>query len=212
MTTIVLADDHPVVRSGTKATLERTNDLKILAEAGDGQEALRLVAELNPDVLIADMMMPNLTGLELARQVSQQHPHTRVIILSMHADEQYVLEALRNGAVGYLLKEDSAEELIDAVREVANGQRHLSSSLKDRVIELFLMHSSATINDAYDLLSNREREVLKLSAEGFNNTEIGERLFISSRTVESHRNNLMRKLNLNNQTELIRYAIKRGMI
>lgn len=212
MITIVLADDHPVVRSGTKATLERAGDLKVLAEVGDGRDALRLVAELNPDILIADMMMPNLTGLELAFQVSQNQPRTRIIILSMHADEQYVLEALRNGALGYLLKEDSAEELIAAIREVAHGQRHLSSSLKERVLELLLMQSSTTLNDVYDLLSNREREVLKLSADGLNNTEIGERLVISARTVESHRNNLMRKLNLHNQTELIKYAIKRGII
>lgn len=212
MTTIVLADDHPVVRSGTRATLERHADLKVIAEADDGATALRLVAELAPDVLIADMMMPGLTGLELAKQVSSLHPRTRVIILSMHADEHYVLEALRSGAIGYLLKEDSADELIAAVREAVNGHRHLTSSLKERVIELSLIHSSSEITDTYELLSNREREVLKLSAEGHNNTEIGERLFISARTVETHRNNLMRKLNLGNQTELIRYAIKRGMV
>ena len=203
MTTILLADDHPVVLSGIRTTLERDPDFKIIGETTDGLEAVRLTQQLQPDVLVTDMMMPGLTGLEVARQVREQVPQTRILLLSMHANESYVLEALKHGATGYILKDSPAEELIKAVRQVATGKRYLSETLSERAIDLYIQQAATGLTDPYELLTNREREVLKLAAEGCNNPDIAERLFISPRTVETHRNNLMRKLGLQNQTDLI---------
>lgn len=213
MTTIIIADDHPVVRHGLRATLSKDPGFEVVGETGDGLEAVRLVEQLRPRVLLSDMMMPGLTGLEVTRRLADLVPMTRVLLLSMHAKESYVLEALCNGAAGYLLKDAPPEELRSAVREVAAGKRYLSESLSERAIDLYVQQArTATLTDPYELLTNREREVLKLSAEGRNNPEIGERLFLSARTVETHRSNLMRKLGLENQTELIKFAYKKGLL
>ena len=212
MTSIVLADDHPIVRRGLRAVLEAEKEFALMGEAGEGLEAVRMVEQLQPDILIADLMMPGLTGLEVTRQVKQRVPNTKVIILSMHAAESYVLEALRNGANGYVLKDTAADELVRAIREVLQGRRYLSSQLSERAIENYVLKAEATAVDSYDSLTTREREVLKLAAEGSTNVEIAERLFISPRTAETHRANLMKKLNLSNHTELIRYAIRRGVL
>jgi two-component system, NarL family, response regulator NreC len=215
MTTIVLADDHTVVRQGLRKLLEAEPDFKLLGEAGDGIEAVRVAERLAPDVLIVDLMMPGLTGLEVARQVRQRLPQTKVVVLSMHATESYVLEALRNGANGYVLKDSSADDLMKAVREVAAGRRYLSPPLSERAIDAYLQKAEAAAldrPDSYDTLTTREREVLKLAAEGHTNAEVAEKLFISPRTAETHRANLMRKLGLANQSELIRYAVRRGLL
>ncbi len=212
MTKIILADDHPIVRRGLRAVLEAEKGFTLIAEAGDGLEAVRMVENLQPDILIADMMMPGLTGLEVTRQVKHRVPNTKVIILSMHATESYVLEALRNGANGYVLKDSAAEELIRAILEVLDGRRFLSSQLSERAISSYIEKAESSAVDSYDSLTTREREVLKLAAEGSTNNEIAERLFISPRTAETHRANLMKKLNLSNHTELIRYAIRRGVL
>ena len=212
MTKIVLADDHPIVRRGLRAVLEAEKGFTLLGEAGDGLEAVRLVESLLPDILIADLMMPGLTGLEVTRQVKQRVPQTKVIILSMHASESYVLEALRNGANGYVLKDTAADELVRAIREVLQGHRYLSSQLSERAIESYVLKAESSAVDSYDSLTTREREVLQLAAEGFTNVEIAERLYISPRTAESHRANLLKKLHLSNHTELIRYAIRRGLL
>lgn len=212
MATIILADDHPIVRRGLRAVLESEKGFQLIGEAGDGLEAVRIVENLRPDILIADMMMPGLTGLEVTRQVKNRVPATRVIILSMHATESYVLEALRNGANGYVLKDSAAEELIYAIREVLSGRRYLSSQLSERAIETYIKKAESTAVDSYESLTTREREVLKLAAEGCTNNEIAEKLFISPRTAETHRGNLMKKLGLSNHTELIRYAIRRGLL
>ena len=212
MITIVLAEDHKVVRQGVRMLLEAEPDFSVLGEAGDGLEALQLVEQLQPDVLIVDVMMPGLTGLEVSRQVSQRLPQTRVIVLSMHANEVYVLEALRSGAVGYVLKDSSADEVVQAVRNVSQGQRYLSASLSERAIEVYVQKAQQTSLDDYETLTTREREVLHLAAEGHSNAEIAKTLSISPRTVETHRANLMRKLNLQNQTDLIRFALKRGIL
>lgn len=212
MTSIVLADDHPIVRRGLRAVLEAEKGFTLLGEAGDGLEAMRMLESLQPDILIADLMMPGLTGLEVTRQTKQRFPQTKVIILSMHATESYVLEALRNGANGYVLKDAAADELVRAIREVLTGRRYLSSQLSERAIESYIERAEAAVVDSYDSLTTREREVLQLAAEGLTNTEIAERLFISPRTAETHRANLMKKLNLSNHTELIRYAIRRGVL
>ena len=210
--TIVLADDHQVVRQGLGAILEGERNLHVVGEAGNGLEAARLVERLRPDVLVLDLMIPGLSGLEVTRQLAKRSPKTRVVILSMHGDKSYVLEALRNGAAGYVLKDASADELIKAVHEAAANRRYLSSPLSDSAVDAYVQQAGATTTDPYDSLSSREREVLQLAAEGHTNPQIGKRLFISPRTMEIHRANMMTKLDLRNQTDLIRYALKRGII
>lgn len=212
MTTIVLAEDHQIVRQGLRAFLEAEVEFSIVGEAGDGLEAVNLTERLHPDVLVVDLMMPGLTGLEVTRQVCKRSPNTRVIILSMHSDEAYVLEALRNGAAGYVLKEASMNELVHAIHEVCSGKHYLSPPLSERAIEIYKQKSKETVFDSYETLTNREREVLQLTVEGNSSRDIGDRLSISPRTVETHRTNLMRKLGLRSQTDLIRYALKKGIL
>ena len=211
-TTIVLADDHPIVRQGLRALLEAEPGFRIVGEAGDGLEAVQMVERLKPDVLVTDVMMPGLTGLEVARQVRERVQGTRVLVLSMYNNEAYVLEALKNGAAGYVLKDSAAAEMIQAVQEVASGRRHLSAPLSERAIQAYIGKAASLPADVYDTLTTREREVLQLAAEGNNNAEIAERLSISPRTAEAHRAHLMRKLSLRTQTDLIRFAIRRGIL
>jgi DNA-binding NarL/FixJ family response regulator len=211
-TTILLADDHHIVRQGLRALLEAESDFHLVGEAGDGLEAVRLAESLQPNVLVLDLMMPGLNGLEVTRQVKKRCPRTSVVILSMHANEGYVLEALRNGAGGYVLKDSSAADLVQAVREAVAGRRYLSPPLSERAIEAYLEKAQSATLDIYETLTTREREVLQLIAEGHTNADIAARLSISPRTVEVHRANLMRKLNLHNQTDLVRFALRRGIL
>ncbi len=212
MTTIVLADDHHIVRQGLRALLEVEADFNIVAEAGDGLEALQLVEQLSPNVLVLDLMMPGLNGLEVTRQLSKHSPRTSIVILSMYANEAYVLEALANGAAAYVLKDSHSADLVHAVREAASGRRYLSPPLSDRAIEVYQAKAKAATLDRYETLTTREREVLQLIAEGHTNTDIASRLGISARTVETHRSNLMHKLVLHTQADVIRYALRRGII
>lgn len=212
MTDILLADDHTIVRQGLRALLESDPHFRLVGEAGDGIEAVRMAERLKPDILITDVMMPGLNGLEVTRQVSKSVPRTRIIILSMYTNDAYVLEALKNGASGYVLKDSHASDLIEAVREVAAGRRYLSAPLSERALDLYVKKLEDVPEDPYDLLTTREREVLQMVVDGRTSTEIAERLFISPRTAEGHRANLMRKLGLQNQTDLIRFAIKRGLL
>lgn len=211
-TAIVLADDHHVVRQGLRGLLEAEPDFSIAGEAADGLQAVDLVDRVKPDVLVIDVMMPGLSGLEVTRQVRQRSPRTHIVILSMYSNEAYVLEALRNGAAAYVLKDSSAADLVHAVREVVAGRRYLSPPLSERAIETYAEKAKSTSLDPHETLTTRERQVLHLAAEGYTNTEIGDRLSISPRTVETHRANLMRKLGLQSQTNLIRYALQRGII
>jgi DNA-binding NarL/FixJ family response regulator len=212
MTTIVLADDHPVVRQGMRALLEAEPDFRVIGEAGDGLEAAALVERLQPDVLVLDLMMPGLSGLETTRHVQKRAPRTRVVILSMHADESYVHEALRHGAAGYMLKTSNPTDLILAVREVAAGRRYLGPPLSEHAIEAYVRKTGGTPPDPYETLTAREREVLHLAALGHSNAAIADRLGISRRTVETHRARVMDKLGLRNQADLIGYAIRRRII
>jgi DNA-binding NarL/FixJ family response regulator len=209
---ILLADDHQVVRLGLRALLEAEPDFKIVGEASDGLEAKALVERLQPDILVLDLMMPGLNGMEVTRQARQLSPKTRVIILSMQANEAYVLEVLRNGASGYVLKQSNMAELVQAIRQVLEGRDYLSPEFTQRAIEAYKEKAEAAARDPYDTLTTREREVLQLAAEGHTNPQIAEKLFLSPRTVEMHRSNLMRKLDLANQTELVRYALWRGLL
>ncbi len=209
---IVLADDHQVVRQGLRAILEAERDLWVVGEAGNGLDAVELAERLKPDVLIVDVMMPGLNGLEVTRQVAQRAPQTRVIVLSMYSNEAYVLEALKHGAVAYVLKDSCADDLVQAVRTATTGRYYLSSPLSERAIDAYVRRAKDSALDPYDTLTSREREVLQLVAEGQTSAQVAVRLFISPRTVETHRANLMRKLGLGTQVDLVRYALRRGIL
>lgn len=211
--TILLAEDHTLVRQGFRALMAAEKDFTIVGETGDGLEALRLVEHLNPRVLVLDLMLPGLNGLEVTRQLTKRESPTKVVILSMHANEAYVLAALRNGAAAYVLKDSSASDLVRAVREVLGGRRYLSPPLSEPAMAMYLEKAKTSNNlDIYETLTSREREVLQLAAEGHTTSEIATRLFISPRTVETHRANFMHKLALRTQTDLIRYALQRGIL
>lgn len=211
-TAIVLADDHRIVRQGLRVLLTAEADFRVVGEADDGREALELVKRLNPDVLVLDLMMPGLNGLEVARQLNKQASKVGVVVLSMHDDEGFVLEALANGVSAYVLKDSNSSDLVQAVREVAAGRRYLSPPLSDRAIETYQQMAKIATMDRHETLTTREREVLQLSAEGYTNSEIAARLGISTRTAETHRSHLMHKLALHTQADLIRYALRRGII
>lgn len=210
--TVVLADDHHIVRQGLRALLEAESGVDIIGEEADGLKVVDLVERLRPHVLLLDVQMPGLSGLEITRRVSQRGLRTRVVILSMHANEAYVLEALRHGAAGYVLKDARPSEVVEAVREVSAGRRYLSPALSQHAIEAYTQKAHIAASDPYESLTAREREVLQLTAESSSAVEIAARLGISPRTVETHRENLMRKLGLHNQTDLIRYALRRGIL
>jgi two-component system, NarL family, response regulator NreC len=212
MINIVLADDHQVVRKGLIALLSAEPDFKIIGEAGDGQEAINLVTRLQPDVLILDLMMPGINGLEVTRRLNVQSPGVRVVILSMHNNEAYVLEALRSGACAYILKESPSEELVLGIREVTAGRRYLSSPLSETSINAYTRKTEITTADPYCALTSRERQILLLVAQGYTNADIAAQLFISPRTVETHRTNLMHKLGLHNHAQLIQFALQKGIL
>jgi two-component system response regulator NreC len=209
---IVLADDHPVVRQGLRRFLDEEADFAVVGEAQDGLETVRVVERLHPDALVLDLMMPGLNGLDVLSVVRQRSPRTRVVVFSMYANEDFVLQALKNGAVGYVLKGCDPANVVEAVRKAANGGHYLSPSLSERAFEAYHEKAGSAAPDPHDLLTPREREVLQLAAEGNSGPEIATRLSISPRTVEMHRGNAMRKLQLKTQADLIRYALRRGMI
>jgi len=212
-TRILLADDHKLMRSGLKALIEQQPDLTVVGEADDGRQAVALAASLKPDLLVMDIGMPNLNGIEAAHQITQANPATAIVILSMHSDESYVLRALKAGAKGYLLKDSAESDLIRAVHAVAGGKSFFSPAVSKVLLDDYvrkLQRSGA--EDAYDLLTPREREILQLIAEGKSNKDVANLLNLSVYTVETHRSNLMEKLNLRGIPELILYAVRRGII
>lgn len=212
MITIVLADDHQILRQGLRVLLEEESSFRVVGETGDGIEAAEMVEKLKPTILVVDMVMPGLNGMDVIRSVRVRSASTRIIVLSMHANEAYVVEALRQGASGYLLKETSSTELIHAVHEVVAGRRYLSASLAERALDAYVERTAKSVTDSYDMLTERERQVLHLAAEGLSNADIAGRLSIGVRTVETHRSNVLHKLGLKNQNELMRYAIERGLL
>ena len=209
---LMLADDHQIVRQGLRAILRAVPDFELAGEAADGLEVVRLAERLKPDVIVLDLMMPRLSGLEATRQLTRRTHRPKVVVLSMHSNEAYVLEALAAGALGYVVKDAGAEELVQAIRVVASGRRYLSRPLCAEDVEAYARRVEGGPPDPFLQLTAREREVLQLTAEGHSGSDIAERLFISPRTVETHRANLMRKLGVRNQKELVRYAVQRGKL
>jgi two-component system, NarL family, response regulator NreC len=209
--TILLVDDHPMIRQGLRNLLSGVSDLQVIGEAGDGLEALHKIELTKPDILVIDMMMPNLNGLEVLAQIKKISPATRTIVFSMQSAEPYVVEALRYGADGYILKDAGPAELVDAIHSVLRGNRYLSEGLSERLEANGSRAEDAPL-DLYQTLTAREREILQMAAEGRSSSEIGGKLAISPRTVEIHRSRFLKKLGLRNQAELVRYAIKRGIL
>jgi len=205
---ILLADDHAVVRQGFKMILSAQPDMEIVGEAGNGREAVELAEQLRPDVVVMDVAMPELNGIEATRRVSSAHPHTRVLALSMHKDSVYVREILRAGARGYLLKDSGAGDLVSAVHALARGEGYLSPAVSDAVLDDYRKH----VTNPIDLLSSREREVLQMLAEGKTNKEIAGVLNLSVYTVDAHRGRIMEKLNVHSINELVRFAVRNGLI
>lgn len=210
---IMIADDHPLVRSGLRALLERDGEFQVIAEAADGYEAIDLAVLHKPDVILLDVGMPRLSGPDAAQSISQKLPAARIVMLSMHSDEAYVLRALKAGARGYLLKASPEQDVIAAIRAVAAGNAYFSPSITKLLVEEYVVEARRRgVEDTYDLLSTREKEILQLLASGKTNREIAELLFISVATVETHRNNVFQKLHLHNLAELILYAVRKGLI
>ena len=210
MTSIIVVDDHQMMRQGLCALIKEQPDFQVVGDAGDGEEALRLVERFHPDVIVLDMAMPGLNGVEVTRRVIQDSPTCAIVILSMYAAEGYVREAIEAGAKAYVLKKDSAEELVSAIREAIAGRHYISPSLTKKAINSYVGMSSHQ-SESYRNLTARERQVLQMVAGGSTSVEIATKLFISQRTVEFHRANIMRKLGLNTQHELTRYCIEQGI-
>ncbi|MGA2588987.1 MAG: response regulator transcription factor [Bryobacteraceae bacterium] len=210
---IVLADDHTVMRNGLRLLLERQPHLQVVGEAADGRQAVALSEQANPDVVIMDIAMPNLNGIEAARQIVSHSPRTAIAILSMHSDESYVIRALKAGARAYLLKDSAEADLLAAVRALTEGKSFFSPAISKILVEDYMRQlESRGAEDTYELLTNREREILQLLAEGRTNKEVASMLNLSLYTVETHRTHILQKLNLHSVPELILYAVRKGII
>ena len=212
---ILLADDHVMFRRGVRSLIQGMDNVEVVGEAGDGLELLRLVKDVHPHLVIMDISMPNLRGLEATREIKSQYPGVKVLILSMHKDREYLYHALTAGAEGYLLKEDADGELISAIQTLRRGGTFISPLLSAQMADIFMDKFKAggeSRMTAGEPLTIREREIVKLIAEGKSSKEIGELLFISSRTAQHHRANILRKLNLKKTTDLVKYAIQKGYV
>ncbi len=210
---ILIADDHPVLRRGLKALIEEEPDMEVVGEAGNGLEAVQLAERLRPDVVIMDISMPELDGLEATRRIRERSPSTYILILTVHAHERYLFPVLKAGASGYVRKTAADEELIEAIRVVARGDVFLYPSATRMLLDDYLAQVRAGYEkDSYETLSDREREILRLLAEGYTNTEIAQKLNLSVKTVETYRARIMEKLHLRTRAELVRYALRKGLI
>ena len=210
---ILIADDHGIVRKGLRLQLEQNNAFEVVGEATEGREAVRMAEELMPDIVIMDIAMPNLNGIQATTQVIKKNPQIGVIILSMYSDETYLTRTLAAGAKGYLLKENADKDLDVAVRAVAQGKPFFSPAIANTLLEDYMRQlQQRGLQDSYDLLTDREKEILQLLAEGKSNKEIAGMLYLSINTVETHRTRLMQKLNLHNSAEIVLYAVRKRII
>jgi len=210
---VLLVDDHTIVRKGIRSLLDGEANIEVVGEAENGREAVEKVGQLSPNIVLMDSTMPLLNGLEATRQIEKRFPDVKVLILTMHTNEEYILQFLQAGAAGYLVKQSAPQDLVSAIRAVTQGDYFLSPSISKTVIEELVRHNKPDpVEDSYNTLTDREREVLQLIVEGFSNKEIAEQLHISLKTVGVHRINLMHKLNVHNVTELTKYAIRKGII
>ena len=208
---ILLADDHTVVRQGLRKVLEERPEWQVVAEAGDGHEAVRLAELHKPDVAVLDVAMPLLNGIEATRRIAKRVPHTRILVLSMYSDEAYVTQMMKAGATGYLLKDSAGVDLLEAVQAVAQGKSYFSPAVARLMLDDYA-RQRGTDDDRYESLSDREREIFQLIAEGKVNKEIATLLFISLSTVETHRARIMEKLDLHSAAEIVLHAVRRGVI
>ncbi len=210
---VLLVDDHTILRQGLKMLLNAQPDMEVVGEASDGHQAIAEANRLLPDVILMDITMPEMNGIEATRQVRRQRPDMRVLVLTMHENEEYLFQVLRAGAAGYILKEAADTELITAIRAVQSGRFYLSPSAQSMMVGDYLQRvRTGEEKDSYSGLTEREREILKLVAEGLTNNQIAERLFISPKTVDTHRTHIMDKLNLHSRAELVKYAMRRGLL
>jgi DNA-binding NarL/FixJ family response regulator len=210
-TKILIADDHRLFRDGLRTLLEKRGDLEVVGETVDGPGTVAAAKRLNPDIILMDVTMPELNGIEATRQILADHPQIRVIMLSMHADQRFVVESLRAGAVGYLVKDCAIDELLEAIRAVSKNQRYLSRLIENSIITDYLNLTTGRSGSAFSILTAREREVLQLLAEGKGTKEIAGQLKVSVKTVETHRKQIMDKLDLHSIAELTKYAIREGL-
>jgi two-component system response regulator NreC len=211
--TVLLAEDHTIVRKGLRSLLESRADIKVVGEAENGREAIDRVEELRPDVVVMDIGMPGLNGLEATRRIKKRFGDIQVLVLTVHTGEEYILQILRAGASGYLVKQAAPAELISAIQAVHRGEAFLSPSISKKVLEDYVQRTGATAQrDGFERLTDREREVLQLIAEAYSTREIAEQLHISIKTAETHRAHLMEKLSLHSTAELTRYAIRKGVV
>ncbi|MBI5118477.1 response regulator transcription factor [Candidatus Poribacteria bacterium] len=208
---VLLADDHRIMREGLKALLEKEPDINVVAEAGDGRTAFQLALDLRPDIVIMDVAMPGLNGIETTRKIATETTGVKVIALSMHSDRRFVAEMLKAGASGYLLKECALEELVRAIRAVISGQIYLSPQIAGDVVDHYVRQSPGSGTSAFSVLTAREREVLQLLAEGLGTKEMASNLNVSVKTVETHRQHIMEKLNIHSVADLVKYAVREGL-
>jgi two-component system response regulator NreC len=210
---LIIVDDHPFLRTGLRHVLEEHPEFRVVGEAADGREGVRLAEKEHPDVAILDIGMPNLNGIEAARQIGESIPGTAIVMLSVHSDESYVLRALKAGARAYLLKQSAEADLIAAVKAVTLGKSFFSPAVSQMLLDDYMRQlRDRDVEDTYELLTGREREILQMVAEGKSNKEIANQLHLSVYTVETHRSNMMEKLNLHSVPELILYAVRKGVI
>jgi two-component system, NarL family, response regulator NreC len=210
---ILLADDHTILRAGLKMMLNAQPDMEVVGEAPDGRQAIAETQRLQPDIILMDITMPEMNGIEATRHIKKLVPESKILILTMHEHDEYVFQALRAGASGYMLKEAADTELISALHVIQSGQFYLSPVAQSVLVGDYLQRVRiGEEKDSYSSLTEREREILKLVAEGYTNTQIAERLVISPKTVDTHRTHIMDKLNLHSRAELVKYAMRRGLL